>query len=85
MVLLNQRNDLFWVDDCWTGVHEPRKIGNVKRSVGVIREVEVGMPNSEEVHLFWVEKGKGILVTMGKSGGKTKPIELVVDLDMPVA
>ena len=53
----------------------------VKRSVGVMREVEMGMPTSDEVHLFWVEKAKGILVTMGKGGGKSKPIELGVDLE----
>ena len=46
-----------------------------------MRDVELAMPNSDEVHLFWLEKGKGMLVTMGKGGGKTKPIELVVDLE----
>ena len=82
LVILNQRNDLFWIEDCWTGVKEPRRVGTVKRSVAVMREVELGMPSSDEVHLFWVDKGKGVLVTMGKGGGKTKPIELLVNLEM---
>ena len=81
LVLLNQRNDLFWVEDCWTGIKEPRRVGTIKRSVGVVQEVAMGMPNSDEVHLFWLEKGKGILVTMGKGGGKTKPIEVAVNLE----
>ena len=81
LVMLNQRNDLFWIDDCWTGRHEPRRVGTLKRSVSVLRDVELAMPNSDEVHLCWLEKGKGMLVTMGKGGGKTKPIELVVDLE----
>lgn len=82
LVLLNQRNDLFWIEDCWTGIKEPRRVGTVKRSVAVMKEVEIGMPNSDEVHLFWVEKGKGVFVTMGKGGGKAKPIELIVNLEM---
>ncbi len=81
LVMLNQRNDLYWLENCWTGAKEPRRVCTVKRSVGVMREVEMGMPTSDEVHLFWVEKAKGILVTMGKGGGKSKPIELGVDLE----
>ena len=82
LVMLNQRNDLFWIEDCWTGIKEPKRVGTVKRSVAVMREVEMGMPSSDEVHLFWVDKGKGVLVTMGKGGGKAKPIELIVNLEM---
>jgi hypothetical protein len=85
LILMNQRNDVFWVDDCWTGTQEPRRVGSIKRPVSVVREVDLGMPNSDEVHVFWIEKAKGMLVTMGKGGGKTKPLELVVDLDRLIA
>jgi hypothetical protein len=66
-------------------MQEPRRVGTVKRSVSVIKEVELGMPSVDEENIFWVEKGKGMLVTMGKGGGKTKPVELVVDLEVLVA
>lgn len=85
IVLVNQRNNVFWVDDCWSPISEPRRVGTLKKSVGVIREIEMGMPNSDEVHLFWIEKGKGMLVTMGRGGGKAKPIELIVNLQMLVS
>lgn len=85
IVLVNQRNNVFWVDDCWSPISEPRRVGTLKKSIGVTREIEMGMPNSDEVNLFWIEKGKGMLVTMGRGGGKTKPIELVVNLQTLVS
>lgn len=45
------------------------------------REVELGMQGNDEVHVFWLEKGKGCLVTVGRFGGKSKPLDVCVDMD----
>jgi hypothetical protein len=86
-VLLNQRNDVFWVDDCWAGgggeSGEPRKVATVKRAVSVVKDVVMGMPSNDEVNIFWTEKRtKGILVTVGKGGGRGKPVTLEVVRDL---
>ncbi|KPI37495.1 uncharacterized protein AB675_10265 [Cyphellophora attinorum] len=87
LVLLNQRNDMFWIDDCWAGGGggggEPRKVATVKRGVSVVKDVVMGMPSNDEVNMFWTEKGtKGILVTVGKGGGRGKPVTLEVVRDL---
>lgn len=85
LVFVNERNDRFWVDHCWTGMQEARRVGSVDRNVGVMREVKLGMPSCEEVYLFWVVKArKCVLVTMGRGSEKAKPVELVVDLEVPI-
>ena len=78
---MNQRNDIFWIVNPFSHGQEPCHIGNIKRSTSVKREVEMGMPYSDEVHTFWIDKGKGVLVTVGRSGGKSKPIDLIVDME----
>lgn len=40
----------------------------------------MGMPSSDEVHVFWIERGHGKLVTVGKLGGQSKPLGLDVDM-----
>lgn len=85
LVLMNQRNEIFWVFDCFGHNPDVRRIGNVKRPMSVKRDAEIGMPTADEVYLFWIEKGKGFLVTMGRGGGKTKPVELTVDMELLVA
>jgi hypothetical protein len=85
LVLMSQRNDIFWVFDCFGLNPDVKRIGSVKRPISVKRDAEIGMPNSDEVYVFWIDKGRGYLVTMGRGGGKTKPIELTVDMDLLVA
>jgi hypothetical protein len=82
LVLINQRNEVYWLEDCFTGLQEPRRVRKIARSKSISQDVEVGMPNSDEVHVFWIEKGRGMLVRMGKGGGMTKAVELVVDMDV---
>jgi hypothetical protein len=82
IALVNQRNDVFFIDSCWTGASEPKRVATVKRNVSVVKEVAVGMPSNDEANLFWLEKGKGVLVTVGKGGGKSKPISLDVVSDL---
>lgn len=90
IAFLNQRNDVFWVDDCWTTssnsvTSEPRRVATVKRNVGVVREVVMGMPSNDEVNLFWMEKGglgAGVLGTVGRGGGKGKPVVVDVRRDL---
>ncbi|KUJ19505.1 uncharacterized protein LY89DRAFT_780432 [Mollisia scopiformis] len=81
LALFNDRNELFWIDTPFGKERAPTRVGSIKREKSVRREVELAMPNSDEVHLFWIYKGKGVLVTMGRHGGKSKPLELDVDLD----
>ena len=86
IALINQRNDVFWIEDCWVGGigAEPRRVATVKRNVSVVKDMVMGMPSSDEVNLFWMEKGsRGMLVTVGKGGGKSKPI--VIDLGRDLA
>jgi hypothetical protein len=78
---MNQRNDVFWSVDPFGHGQVPYHVGNIKRTTSVKREVEMGMPNSDEVHIFWIDKGRGVLVTIGRSGGKSKPIDLIVDME----
>jgi hypothetical protein len=63
----------------------PIKIGQVKRQTSVKREVEVAMPGKDVVNVFWVEKGKGVLVTVGLGGGKSSPVEIGVDVEQILA
>ena len=43
------------------------------------------MPGKDEVNVFWVEKGKGVLVTVGLGGGKSRPVEIGVDVEQILA
>ena len=85
LVLINQRNEVYWLEDCFTGLQEFRRVGKIARSKSTSRDVELGMPNSDELHVFWIEKGRGMLVRMGKGGGMTKTVELVLDMDVLAA
>lgn len=77
---MNQRNEIYWILDAFgTGI-EARRVATVKRPCSVKRDVVMGMPTSDEVHVFWIGKGRGKLVTVGKSGGKSKPLDLDIDL-----
>ena len=46
-------------------------------------EVEVAMSGSDEVSCFWIDKGAmaGILVKVGKGGGKSAPVVFKLDVD----
>ncbi|CZR66823.1 uncharacterized protein PAC_16724 [Phialocephala subalpina] len=81
LALLNDRNEIFWIESPFGKERAPTRVGSIKREKSVKREVEIAMPNSDEVLVFWIYKGKGILVTMGRGGGKSKPLELDIDLD----
>jgi hypothetical protein len=81
LVLLNDRNEIFWVETPFGKERAPTRVGSIKREKSVKREVELSMPSSDEAHVFWIYKGKGVLVTMGRFGGKSKPLELDIDLD----
>jgi hypothetical protein len=81
LVLLNDRNEIFWIETPFGTERAPNRVGSIKREKSVKREVELAMPSSDEVHVFWIHKGKGILVTMGRFGGKSRPLELDIDLD----
>lgn len=78
--MINQRNDVFWIVDASGMERGARRVANIKRSLSVKREVEMGMPSTDEVHVFWIEKGQGKLVTVGKLGGKSKPLALDIDM-----
>lgn len=81
LVLLNDRNDVYWIDTP-SGIDQPpKRIGSIKRDKSVRREVELAMPDNDLVHMFWVHKGKGLLWTMGRGGGKSTPVVLDIDLD----
>ncbi|CAG8953761.1 hypothetical protein HYFRA_00006652 [Hymenoscyphus fraxineus] len=82
LAMINDRNEIFWLTDPFRlpGKQDPYRIGTVKRAKSVKREVEIALPREDEVHIFWCEKGHGVLITMGKNGGKSKPTE--VNLDM---
>ena len=80
LVVMNQRNEIFWLLDAFGADKEARYVTIIKRPVSVKRDVELGMPNSDEVHVFWIDKSRGKLVTVGKSGGKSKPLDLDVDM-----
>lgn len=77
---MNHRNEIYWILDAFGTGTEARRVATVKRSYSVKREITMGMPTSDEVHIFWISKGRGKLVTVGKSGGKSKPIDLDVDV-----
>lgn len=79
-MVMNQRNEIFWLLDAFGADKEARYVTIIKRPVSVKRDVELGMPNSDEVHVFWIDKSRGKLVTVGKSGGKSKPLDLDVDM-----
>jgi hypothetical protein len=81
LVLMNDRNEIFWIDTPFVKERAPSRVGSIKREKSVKREVDLAMPSSDEVHVFWIYKGKGILMTMGRFGGKSKPQELDIDLD----
>lgn len=85
LVLLNDRNQLFRIANPFGREQAPIKIGQVKRQTSVKREVEVAMPGKDEVNVFWVEKGKGVLVTVGLGGGKSRPVEIGVDVEQILA
>ena len=80
LVLMNQRNEIYWILDPFGTGNEARHVATVKRPCSVKREVAMGMPTSDEVHVFWISKGRGTLVTVGMSGGKSKPLELDIDV-----
>ena len=77
---MNQRNDIYWIVDAFGSETGTRHVANVKRPTSVKREVELGMPSSDEVYVFWIEKGRGKLVTVGRLGGKSKPLDLDIDM-----
>ena len=81
LVLLNDRNEIFWIETPFGKESAPIRVGNIKREKSVKREVELSMPSSDEAHAFWIYKGQGVLVTIGRFGGKSKPLELDIDLD----
>lgn len=87
LVFINQRNEVYWMLDAFgTGKESARRVATVKRACSVKREVVMGMPTSDEVHVFWIAKGRGKLVTVGKSGGmSSKPVELDVDVSQLVS
>jgi hypothetical protein len=78
---MNDRNDVFWLANPFGKEQVPSRVGSIKRTRSVKREVELAMPSSDEVHVFWIEKGRGILVTMGRFGGKSKPTDINLDMD----
>ncbi|CAG8975001.1 hypothetical protein HYALB_00012133 [Hymenoscyphus albidus] len=82
LAMINDRNEIFWMSDPFRlpGKQDPYRIGTVKRAKSVKREVEIALPRQDEVHIFWCERGHGVLITMEKNGGKSKPTE--VNLDM---
>lgn len=80
LVLINQRNEVFWILDAFGLGKEARRVTTIKRPRSLKRDVVIGMPTSDEVHVFWIGKGHGKLVTVGKSGGKSKPLELEIDV-----
>lgn len=80
LAIINQRNDIYWVLDAFNIEKGARRVTNIKRPVSVKRDVELGMPSSDEVHVFWIDKGQGKLVTVGRLGGKSKPVELNIDM-----
>jgi hypothetical protein len=82
LVLMNDRNEIFWIDTPFVKEHAPLRVGSIKREKSVKREVSLAMPSSDEVHIFWIYKRKGLLMTMGRLGGKSKPCELDIDLDL---
>jgi hypothetical protein len=81
LVLINDRNEVFWIETPFGKERAPTRVGSIKRDKSVKREVEIAMPDSNEAFVFWIYKGKGVLVRMGKGEGKSKPIELDIDLD----
>jgi len=78
---MNDRNDVFWLVNPFGKEQVPSRVGSIRRTRSVKRDVELAMPSSDEVHIFWIERGRGILVTMGKSGGKSKPMDINLDLN----
>lgn len=77
---MNQRNEIYWILDAFGTGKEIRRVATVKRTCSVKREVVMGMSTSDEVHVFWIGKGRGQLVTIGKSGGMSRPLELDIDV-----
>lgn len=79
--MLNDRNELFWINNPFDKEQPPSRVGSIKRAKSVKKEVVIAIPDTDEVHVFWIEKRKGVLVTMGRFGGKSKPIDLNIDMD----
>jgi hypothetical protein len=80
-VLINDRNELYWILSPFGKEYPPSRVAIIKRAKSVRRDVEIAIPSSDEVHVFWIEKGKGVLVTVGKAGGRSKPRELSIDME----
>jgi hypothetical protein len=81
LVLMNDRNEIYWITNPFGSEASPVRIGVIKRIKSVKREVEIALPTSDEVYTFWVDKGKGVLTAMGRFGGKSKPISINLDMD----
>ncbi len=81
LVLINDRNELYWILSPFGKEYPPSRVAIIKRAKSVRRDVEIAIPSSDEVHVFWIEKGKGVLVTVGKAGGRSKPRELSIDME----
>jgi hypothetical protein len=82
--MMNDQNEIFWINDPFGKEQAPVSIGKVKKTKSVKRDVEIAVPDHDEVHLFWTDKRKGVLVTMGRSGGKSKPVDLNIDMNQLV-
>lgn len=82
LAMINDRNEIFWITDPFRnrGDPDPYRMGTIRRARSVKREVEIGLSTQDVVHVFWCEKGHGVLVTMGKNGGKSKPIDINIDI-----
>lgn len=81
LVLMNDRNEIFWISTPFGREQAPMRVASIKRARSVRREVEMAIPGRDEVHVFWIEKGKGVLVTVGRNGGRSKPAELNVNIE----
>lgn len=83
LVLVNQNNIVFWVTDIFGRDTKIDKVNILKRPKSLKNEIQVAMSNSDEASVFWVDKATqtGVLVKVGKNGGKAQPLYFRLDVD----
>ncbi|KAI9893088.1 MAG: hypothetical protein M1814_000635 [Vezdaea aestivalis] len=83
IALITQSNEIHWMQNAFGRGSSMEQVARIKRRNSVLREVELAMPRRDELHIFWIdkEKARGTLVTVGRSGGKSNPAHLTVDMN----
>lgn len=83
LVIVNHNNDVFWVSDAFGRSQDIQRFKPLKRAKSMKPEVLVGMANTDEANIFWVDPKSrcGMLVKVGRAGGMTRPTEIRLDVD----